>query len=100
MFGTVSSAPEGTFGTTGGGGGGVATATPGIGVGPPGATWPKTPPDRASSTAARQESLSTGLFTYSPYHGQPASPRAGFKSLNHFQKKTAAVSSTVETARH
>src|ERR1700693_1491895 len=99
MFGTVSGAPEGTFGTTGGG---VATATSGIGVGPPGATWPKTPPDRASSTVARQESLSTGLFTYSPYHGQPASPRAGFKSLNHFtsKKKTAAVSSTVETARH
>ena len=98
MFGTVSGAPEGTFGTTGGD---VATPTSGIGVGPAGATWPKMSADRARSTAARQESLNTGLFTYSPYHGQSASPRiglTGFKSPNPFLEKTAAVSSTVEIA--
>src|ERR1700732_1198045 len=96
MFGTVSGAPEGPCGATGGG---VAIATSGIGVGPAGAAWPKTSTDKASSTAARQGSLNTGLFTYSPYHGQSASPRIGFTGFQKSKpplKKTAAASSTVK----
>src|SRR5664279_401887 len=64
---TICGAPAGALVT----GSGVANAI----ADSPGATWANTPAKPANRIVTTQESLSTGVFTWSVYHGQPASPR-------------------------
>src|ERR1022692_5051091 len=68
---TICGAPASALAT----GGGVANAIADEGGASPGATWPKTPVDPANKIMTTQKSLSTCVFTWSVYHGQPASPR-------------------------